>query len=245
MAEAKNEYGDQSGGPKSEYEQYNCILMFSGGPDSTTLLKKLLKENKKPLLMYMITGSKGSMDCTDSECKVATKTAKSFGMELETWHYGRELKSKFPHGMMACVHCGGNFIPFAMANIYAAISSVAIYRGIPEVYFAYHKDDSKEAIMYSPKFLEHVNSLIKLSEGGDQTVAMVAPFHEMTKLEVMELGKELGVEFHNTWTCMDPPGFGSKHHCGKCSACSMRIETFKKANIDDKTKYKRKNDDDK
>lgn len=55
----------------------------------------------------------------------------------------------------------------------------------------------------------------------------------MTKAEICELGADLNVPFHKTWSCYQ----GADFHCGKCGACIERKEAFSLAKIVDPTEY--------
>lgn len=70
-------------------------------------------------------------------------------------------------------------------------------------------------------------------------VSIDAPFAEVTKAEVIRRGRELGVPFELTLSCMNPrPGPGGlPMHCGVCSKCRERHDAFLEAGIEDRTFY--------
>ena len=82
------------------------------------------------------------------------------------------------------------------------------------------------------KFLNYMNNLAKISEVGKFKV--IAPFINKDKDEIISLGKKLGVNFANTYSCY----LGNNLHCGYCLACKLRQAAFYWANIRDPTIYK-------
>lgn len=62
---------------------------------------------------------------------------------------------------------------------------------------------------------------------------LCAPFINMTKAEIAQLGHTLGVPWHRTWTCYK----GGEIHCGRCSTCVERLEAFHLAGVAETTEY--------
>jgi 7-cyano-7-deazaguanine synthase len=57
-----------------------------------------------------------------------------------------------------------------------------------------------------------------LTEGTVGHVWVSAPFLNLTKRAVKQLGEDLGVPAHLTWSCYQ----GGEQPCGKCGACITR-----------------------
>ena len=72
----------------------------------------------------------------------------------------------------------------------------------------------------SSEFLEAINNVNKLNRRDRVTIE--APLIEKTKQEIVELGVDLKVDFSQTWTCYE----GKEKACGRCPACSSRIQGF-------------------
>lgn len=82
--------------------------------------------------------------------------------------------------------------------------------------------------------LEKTLSLGSTEEGYE--VKIHTPFIKMNKAQIIALGMQLdetGWIYKNSWTCYN----GREKHCGVCDACIERVEGFKKAGIEDPTKY--------
>lgn len=82
------------------------------------------------------------------------------------------------------------------------------------------------------EFLNKFNSLNKISTKGKFKI--IAPLINKDKEDIIILGKKLGINFENTYSCY----IGKKIHCGHCLACRLRQEGFYWANLKDQTKYK-------
>ena len=75
-----------------------------------------------------------------------------------------------------------------------------------------------------------------MSLGLAHQITVDAPFMQMHKSDVIRLGRELGVPFELTLSCMNPK---DGVHCGECSKCRERRDAFREAGIEDPTSYRR------
>jgi len=82
----------------------------------------------------------------------------------------------------------------------------------------------------TPEFLQDLQSALCRATGT--LVRLSAPFALMTKSQVMELGRDLPLEL--TFCCLAPV---AGLHCGRCNKCQERIEAFRTAGIEDRTRY--------
>lgn len=71
-----------------------------------------------------------------------------------------------------------------------------------------------------------------INRGVKQPVRLVRSFGQMTKRQVMQLGRELPLEL--TFSCIAPVG---ELHCGRCNKCAERQAAFHEAAIVDRTIY--------
>ncbi len=71
------------------------------------------------------------------------------------------------------------------------------------------------------------------SLGTDQQVRVRFPFAAMDKRDIGDLGRQLGVNFTQTWTCYK----GRAIHCGTCGACQERKYALRKEEGLDPTDY--------
>lgn len=67
-------------------------------------------------------------------------------------------------------------------------------------------------------------------------VELWAPYTDLTKAEIAQHGKSLGVDYAETWSCYK----GLEHHCGNCGTCLERKNALREAGIEDRTLYENK-----
>lgn len=64
------------------------------------------------------------------------------------------------------------------------------------------------------------------------------PFVNLTKKDIVILGKELGVPFELTWSCYSPRYLGNiVKPCMECPSCNARKKAFEEARIQDTLSY--------
>jgi 7-cyano-7-deazaguanine synthase len=73
-----------------------------------------------------------------------------------------------------------------------------------------------------------------LSLGLGDAIGVETPFAAMRKADVIRLGRELGIPFELTLSCMQPR---AGVHCGRCSKCRERRDAFREAGIADPARY--------
>ena len=71
------------------------------------------------------------------------------------------------------------------------------------------------------------------SEALRSSLAVVAPYREFSKSDVIRRGADLPLEL--TLSCLRPTPDG--RHCGDCNKCRERVEAFAAANVADRTRY--------
>jgi 7-cyano-7-deazaguanine synthase len=73
-----------------------------------------------------------------------------------------------------------------------------------------------------------------LSLGLATPLRIEAPFSSLHKMDVIRIGRSLGVPLELTLSCMQPL---NGRHCGRCSKCRERIDAFRQAGGEDPTVY--------
>jgi 7-cyano-7-deazaguanine synthase len=79
-------------------------------------------------------------------------------------------------------------------------------------------------------FFAGYSALVEL--GMDHALEVVTPFAELTKADVLELGRGFALE--HTFSCVDPQ---DGRHCGRCNKCAERRHAFASCAIEDRTDY--------
>jgi 7-cyano-7-deazaguanine synthase len=85
-----------------------------------------------------------------------------------------------------------------------------------------------------PEFVRAFEALAQVAtRGGGFRVH--APLIDLTKAQIIALGRSLGVDYALTHSCYDPAADGAA--CGRCDACALRRKGFLEAGVPDPTRY--------
>ena len=68
-----------------------------------------------------------------------------------------------------------------------------------------------------------------------ESVRVRAPLQQLTKAEIIALGRSLGVDYAMTTSCYDPAPDGAA--CGRCDACRLRLNGFAAGGGADPARY--------
>jgi 7-cyano-7-deazaguanine synthase len=91
-----------------------------------------------------------------------------------------------------------------------------------------------------PAFIEAFERLANLATraGAEGTTKLTVhtPLMRLTKREIIQLGRSLGVDYAMTTSCYDPAADGRA--CGHCDACQLRLRGFAQAGEVDPAPYR-------
>jgi 7-cyano-7-deazaguanine synthase len=72
-----------------------------------------------------------------------------------------------------------------------------------------------------------------IAEGTYENIMLYAPYTLLSKAQIAERGKTLGIDYSTTYSCYR----GGVHHCGRCGTCLERRQALAEAGIVDNTIY--------
>ena len=122
------------------------------------------------------------------------------------------------------------FLAFALA--------VAEVRGALDLFIGVNAVDYSGYPDCRPAFVEAFEAMANLAtragvEGRRLTIH--TPLIALTKAEIIQWGRRLGVDYAGTSTCYDPGPDGGA--CARCDACLLRSRGFADAGLPDPTRY--------
>ena len=82
----------------------------------------------------------------------------------------------------------------------------------------------------TPMFFARFEEMLREAMGGGVQIAR--PFEQLTKNQVLEMGRHLPLE--HTFSCLAPV---EGLHCGRCNKCAERRRAFVEVGINDLTEY--------
>ena len=90
-----------------------------------------------------------------------------------------------------------------------------------------------------PEYIEAYERMANLATRGGVEGAtplrIQTPLLHLSKREIVELGRSLGVDYAITLSCYDPSPSGEA--CGHCDACKLRLKGFAEAGLADPAPY--------
>jgi len=215
-----------------------CVVLLSGGIDSTVLMYSLVESYE----IWPLTIGYGQRH--HKEVMAARNVCEARGdWLLKRWKYLDLSNLRFvlpsaltgvgevPKGEYDKEIMSQTVVPNRNMIFLAIASGCAEGLGAEHVAYAAHSNDTVVYPDCRPEFVRSVGETIKLGTG--EKVSLLEPFVYKTKADIVTLGRKLNVPLKLTWSCYE----GKELHCGVCSTCLERKEAFKKARVEDPTKY--------
>lgn len=213
----------------------DSVIIVSGGMDSTTLLY-----DRRDEIALAISFDYGS-NHNAREIPYAEMHCKRLGIEhitipLDFMHkYFRssllEGADAIPEGHYADENMKSTVVPFRNGIMLAVAAGVAESRNLTKLLIANHGGDHTIYPDCRPEFISAMDSAT--NAGTYIGVRVVAPYTNITKGDIARIGKKLGIDYAETWSCYK----GGEKHCGKCGTCVERKEALAYAGIEDTTEY--------
>ena len=122
-------------------------------------------------------------------------------------------------------------VPFRNGIMLAIAAGMAETNELQYIMMANHGGDHTIYPDCTPAF---VKAFDQAAQAGTYVkVGLLSPFVNMTKGDIARRGKELGIDYAETWSCYQ----GGERHCGRCGTCVERREALQQAGITDTTEY--------
>ena len=213
----------------------DSVIIVSGGMDSITMLYEF-----KDQIALGVSFNYGS-NHNNREIPFAEMHCKRLGIPHITIDLGfmpQYFKSSLLEGADAIPE--GNYdeenmkstvVPFRNGIMLSIAIGIAESNGLDQVFIANHGGDHTIYPDCRPEFINAIDSAA--NAGTFNNVRVVAPYTKITKSDIARRGKELGLDYTETWSCYK----GGEKHCGKCGTCVERKEALRDAGIDDNTEY--------
>ena len=136
-----------------------------------------------------------------------------------------------PEGHYASDNMKSTVVPFRNGVMLSIACGIAESHKLTNVMIANHAGDHSVYPDCTPSFIHAMNEATVA--GTYVHVHVLAPYTDISKADIARRGKELGLDYSQTWSCYK----GGEIHCGKCGTCVERKEALKEAGIVDTTKY--------
>jgi len=217
----------------------SCVVLFSGGLDSTTALVWAIRRYDH---VYALTFDYGQRHRV--EIDAARKTARRMGvpqtiLEVDLRPIGgsalTDARIPLPRSpRRAGPHAGppATYVPFRNGIFLAVAAAWAEARGVRELVCGFHVEDSPDYPDTTRTFVKAMEKAVqagtKASFGGPE-VRIRAPLVGLDKAGIIRLGLRLGADYAYAVSCYA----GAERPCGRCSSCRFRARAWKAVGRED------------
>ena len=213
----------------------NSVIIVSGGMDSITLLYDH-KDEIALGISFDYGSNHNAREIPFAKMHCERLGIKHITINLDFMH--QYFKSSLldgaeaiPEGHYADDNMKSTVVPFRNGIMLSIAIGIAESNNLDQVFIANHGGDHT---IYPDCRHEFINAIDAAATAGTyNNVKVVAPYTKITKSDIARIGKKLGIDYTETWSCYK----GGEVHCGKCGTCVERKEALAEAGIEDKTIY--------
>ena len=213
----------------------NSVIIVSGGMDSTTLLYDH-KDEIALGISFDYGSNHNAREIPFAKMHCERLGIKHITINLDFMH--QYFKSSLldgaeaiPEGHYADDNMKSTVVPFRNGIMLSIAIGIAESNNLDQVFIANHGGDHTIYPDCRPEFINAIDAAA--TAGTYNNVKVVAPYTQITKSDIARIGKKLGIDYTETWSCYK----GGEVHCGKCGTCVERKEALAEAGIEDKTIY--------
>lgn len=213
----------------------NSAIIVSGGMDSITLLYDH-KDEIALGISFDYGSNHNAREIPFAKMHCERLGIKHITINLDFMH--QYFKSSLldgaeaiPEGHYAADNMKSTVVPFRNGIMLAIAIGIAESNNLDQVFIANHGGDHTIYPDCRPEFINAIDAAA--TAGTYNNVKVIAPYTKITKSDIARIGKRLGIDYAETWSCYK----GGEVHCGKCGTCVERKEALAEAGIEDKTIY--------
>ena len=228
-------------------EQKNAVVLLSGGLDSTTVVAIARSQGFAVHALSFDYGQNHKV-----ELEAAARVAAALGVashrtvrvDLRSFG-GSALTSEQPVPKSRSLEAIGSGIPStyvpARNTVFLSLA-LALAETLPatDIFIGVNALDYSGYPDCRPEFIQAFETMANLGTriGAEGTghIRIHTPLIAMSKKQIIEAGRALGVDYSLTTTCYDPGPQGEA--CGTCDACLLRLKGFAEAGMADPVRYK-------
>ena len=213
----------------------DSVIILSGGMDSTTLLYD--QQERIALAVTFDYGSKHNareIPFAELHCQRLGIRHVVVKLDFMTKYFKSSLLQggeDIPEGHYAEENMKSTVVPFRNGIMLSIAIGMAESAGLQHVMMANHSGNHTIYPDCRPEFVSAMSEAARV--GTFPGITLLCPFTNMTKGDIARRGRELGIDYAETWSCYQ----GGERHCGRCGTCVERREALQQAGITDTTEY--------
>lgn len=187
----------------------SCVLLLSGGLDSTTLLYQLKSEGAHVHAVLFDYGQNHWRELEFAQKHCEKLDVLWTRIEIDKVFKGWPFASRLVGGKV------GDVVHFRNAVMLSIACSMAAANGVEYVIYGPNADD---ALLFADCRGEFINAFNRTLIYAELDVEVKAPFLHLTKKEIAKIAWALSVPIELTWSCYER----GPVECGTCDACLKR-----------------------
>jgi 7-cyano-7-deazaguanine synthase len=213
------------------------LVLLSGGLDSTVCmaLADRAREEGALLALSFDYGQRHRHEIDHAAGVAGHYRAEHLIVQLDTSAWGGSALTDDSIDIPAGGTEGGipaTYVPARNSIFLAVALGVAEARQLDSVWIGVNAIDYSGYPDCRPEFIEAFRAVAATGQKRGvegNPIQIAAPLIEVTKAEIVRLGRELDAPLHLTWSCYR----GGDRPCGACDACLLRARGFAEAGVDD------------
>lgn len=117
------------------------------------------------------------------------------------------------------------WVPNRNGLFISVAASIAEAKGIDHIILGFNLEEAQTFPDNSKKFIEDTNRALESSTKG--AVQVVSPTVDLKKVDIVNLGKELAINFQKLWPCYK----NQEEICGECESCKRYLSARKESGL--------------
>lgn len=210
-----------------------CVVLFSGGIDSTTVLYWALERYETVLPLTIDYGQRHRV-----EVRLAGRLCRRLGLRRTVLRIGlRPIGgSALTDPAIALPRLAADadlppgppstYVPFRNGIFLAVAAAWAEARGVTDIVAGFHVQDSPDYPDTRPEFVRAMERAVNLGTAaafGRPKMRIRAPLLGLSKSGIIRAGLALGADYSCSVSCYA----GLERPCGTCSSCRLRARAWK------------------
>lgn len=191
------------------------IHLFSGGLDSTVMLFDLLDQNCDVHCVLFDYGQAHR----NRELSKARSVLQMLQFYSQADYKSTELSLPTIRGSTLTDGEGSKVVPNRNAIFISTAIALAVNAKAEAVTIACNADDAHDFPDCRREFIAAMNAASKAAGTG---VEVCAPYIDLKKSEIVQIGRRLRVNVEETWSCY----LGGFNECQKCDACKAKMNAL-------------------
>jgi 7-cyano-7-deazaguanine synthase len=213
-----------------------AVVLLSGGLDSTVTLAHSINEGNETIALSFRYGQRHGKELEAAKAVAKHYKIKHSIIDIDLSSFNSSLidtsknieknRKNIGNDIPDTYVPSRNIIMLSIAaGLCESVGAEIIYIGANSVDYSGYPDCRKDFFKAFEKMLT------KGTKAGveGRPIKVVAPILELSKANIVTLGKQLNAPLHLTWSCYE----GNETPCGKCDSCIIRKKGFADAGFKD------------